>query len=293
MGVGAAASEPGTLSLHPARLPGAEGAGACPRRVGRGLGARPRARSGDRRRPDRRCGRLAQHLLVQPRPRRAVARRRRRHAHREQATPRGGSSTCPAWSPAPARSLAATFAVIEGENRGYGTWWIVLLFAVAAVLVAAFVLIERRSPDPVLKLELFHNPTFTASNVVAFAVEPLRLLGLLLHRALPAADHELLGQPDRARVYVAGGRDDRRRARSPAAGRRGSGRRCRWSSAVLLAGDRAAARRPAAHGDDERRGARVAARDRRDRLRDRARDDDASGARDRPGPSSRAWRLRP
>ena len=65
---------------------------------------------------------------------------------------------------------AATFAVIGGENRGYGTWWIDGLFVVAVVLVVAFVQIERRSPDPVLRLEYFRNPTFTAANVVAFAV---------------------------------------------------------------------------------------------------------------------------
>ncbi len=65
--------------------------------------------------------------------------------------------------------LAATFAVIEGENRGYGTWWIVLLLALSVLLVVVFVQIERRSPDPVLKLELFHNLTFTSANVVAFA----------------------------------------------------------------------------------------------------------------------------
>src|SRR4029077_1256763 len=65
--------------------------------------------------------------------------------------------------------MAATFAVIEGENNGYGTWWIDGLFVLAAVLTVAFVLIEQRSPDPVLKLEFLRNPTFTAANVVAFA----------------------------------------------------------------------------------------------------------------------------
>ena len=68
---------------------------------------------------------------------------------------------------------AVTFAVIDGEARGgrtnYGTWWVDGLFVLAAVLAVAFVVIERRSPDPVLKLELFRNPTFTAANVVAFA----------------------------------------------------------------------------------------------------------------------------
>jgi EmrB/QacA subfamily drug resistance transporter len=66
--------------------------------------------------------------------------------------------------------MAATFAVIEGENRGYGTWWIVALFAAAAVLTVAFVVVEHRVPDPVLKLEFVRNPTFAAANVVAFAV---------------------------------------------------------------------------------------------------------------------------
>jgi len=62
-----------------------------------------------------------------------------------------------------------TSAVIGGENRGYGTWWIDGLFVLAAVLVVAFVEIERRAPDPVLRLEFLRNPTFAAANVVAFA----------------------------------------------------------------------------------------------------------------------------
>ena len=65
--------------------------------------------------------------------------------------------------------MAATFAVIEGENHGYRTWWVVFLFAASAVLVVAFVFVEQRVPDPVLKLHFLRNPTFTAANVVAFA----------------------------------------------------------------------------------------------------------------------------
>jgi MFS family permease len=69
--------------------------------------------------------------------------------------------------------VAATFAVIDGEDRGtgtsYGTWWVIVLFAVAAVLVLAFVVVEQRVADPVLKIEFLRNPTFAAANVVAFA----------------------------------------------------------------------------------------------------------------------------
>jgi EmrB/QacA subfamily drug resistance transporter len=64
---------------------------------------------------------------------------------------------------------AATFAVIEGESVGYTKWWIDLLFAVAAAAAAAFVIAERRSPDPVVRLEFFRKRGFTVANIAAFA----------------------------------------------------------------------------------------------------------------------------
>jgi EmrB/QacA subfamily drug resistance transporter len=87
----------------------------------------------------------------------------------ESSDPEGRKLDVPGLAAGAGAILAATFAVIEGENRGYGTRWIELLFAAAAVLVVLFVLIERRVPDPVLKLEFLRNPTFAAANVVAFA----------------------------------------------------------------------------------------------------------------------------
>ena len=87
----------------------------------------------------------------------------------ESSDPEGRNLDVPGLAAGVGAILAATFAVIEGENRGYGTWWIEVLFAAAAVLVVLFVLIEQRVPDPVLKLEFLRNPTFAAANVVAFA----------------------------------------------------------------------------------------------------------------------------
>ncbi len=87
----------------------------------------------------------------------------------ESSDPEGRQLDVPGLATGASAILAATFAVIEGENQGYGTWWIVLLFALAAVLVVAFVEIERRAPDPVLKIEFLRDPTFTSANVVAFA----------------------------------------------------------------------------------------------------------------------------
>jgi EmrB/QacA subfamily drug resistance transporter len=87
----------------------------------------------------------------------------------ESRDPEGRKLDVPGLAAGAAAIMAATFAVIEGENRGYGTWWIALLFAAAALLTVGFVLVERRAPDPVLKLEFLRNPTFAAANSVAFA----------------------------------------------------------------------------------------------------------------------------
>jgi EmrB/QacA subfamily drug resistance transporter len=88
----------------------------------------------------------------------------------ESRDPEGRKLDVPGLATGAAAITAATFAVIEGENRGYGTWWIAVLFAAAAALTLAFVLVEHRVPDPVLKVEFLRNHTFVAANVVAFAV---------------------------------------------------------------------------------------------------------------------------
>ena len=64
---------------------------------------------------------------------------------------------------------AATFAVIEGETAGYSAWWIDLLFGVALVALVAFVVTERRAANPVLDLSYLRIGGFTGANVVAFA----------------------------------------------------------------------------------------------------------------------------
>ena len=63
---------------------------------------------------------------------------------------------------------AATFAVIDGETAGYRAVWIDLLFVLAVVAVALFVVVERRSPRPMLDLRYFRIRSFTGSTVVAF-----------------------------------------------------------------------------------------------------------------------------
>ncbi len=87
----------------------------------------------------------------------------------ESSNPQGRKLDVPGLALGAAAITAATFAVIEGENRGYGTWWIGALFAVSIVLLVAFVVVEQRVPDPVLKLRFLRDPTFSMANLVAFA----------------------------------------------------------------------------------------------------------------------------
>jgi EmrB/QacA subfamily drug resistance transporter len=87
----------------------------------------------------------------------------------ESADPHGRRLDIPGLLLGAVAVTATTFAVIEGESAGYGSWWVVLLFAFAAAAAALFVRVERHSPDPLLKLEFFRQPTFAAANVAAFA----------------------------------------------------------------------------------------------------------------------------
>lgn len=63
----------------------------------------------------------------------------------------------------------ASFAVISGETAGYRAWWIVTLFAAAAVSGVAFVFYELRDRNPVLNVRYLRLPPFAASNLIAFS----------------------------------------------------------------------------------------------------------------------------
>lgn len=60
------------------------------------------------------------------------------------------------------------FGLIIGESAGYDSWWIALLFALSFVTAIAFILIELRQKDPVLPLKFFRKIQFSIANIVAF-----------------------------------------------------------------------------------------------------------------------------
>ena len=61
-------------------------------------------------------------------------------------------------------------ALIRGNEEGWGSAQIVGLFVGSAVLLGAFVLIERATEHPMFDLRLFRIPTFTGGALVAFTI---------------------------------------------------------------------------------------------------------------------------
>jgi EmrB/QacA subfamily drug resistance transporter len=68
-----------------------------------------------------------------------------------------------------AGALAALmFAIIEAETASYGSVEVIVLLGATVVLAVAFVVWERRSAHPLLDLRFFRLPQFTVPNIVAF-----------------------------------------------------------------------------------------------------------------------------
>ena len=63
-----------------------------------------------------------------------------------------------------------SYALIEGNGRGWSSGEILGLFAAAAVLLVAFVLLEHRQRLPMLDLSLFRIGSFAGANLVAMLV---------------------------------------------------------------------------------------------------------------------------
>jgi EmrB/QacA subfamily drug resistance transporter len=66
--------------------------------------------------------------------------------------------------------FALTYALIESNDRGWGSTFVLSLFAIAVLFLAAFVLLEMHQRLPMLDLGLFRNLTFAAANTVMFLI---------------------------------------------------------------------------------------------------------------------------
>jgi EmrB/QacA subfamily drug resistance transporter len=66
--------------------------------------------------------------------------------------------------------FALSYALIEGNQKGWSSPEILGLFAVAVACLVGFVLLERHQRLPMLDLSLFRIPSFVGANVVALLV---------------------------------------------------------------------------------------------------------------------------
>jgi EmrB/QacA subfamily drug resistance transporter len=79
--------------------------------------------------------------------------------------------------------FSLTYALIEANNHGWTSSRIVGAFAVAAILLAAFVVLELRQRLPMLDLSLFRNGTFAGANTVLLLVT-LAMFGIFFFVSL-------------------------------------------------------------------------------------------------------------
>jgi EmrB/QacA subfamily drug resistance transporter len=62
------------------------------------------------------------------------------------------------------------FALVRGNDKGWGSTQIVAFLLASLVLLVLFVIVERVQERPMLDLTLFRRPAFTGANIVAFAL---------------------------------------------------------------------------------------------------------------------------
>ena len=79
--------------------------------------------------------------------------------------------------------FALTYALIEANTHGWGSTRILSAFAIAAVSLAAFVVLELRQRRPMLDLTLFRNATFSGANVAMLLVA-LAMFGVFFYVSL-------------------------------------------------------------------------------------------------------------
>jgi EmrB/QacA subfamily drug resistance transporter len=66
--------------------------------------------------------------------------------------------------------FALVFALVRGNDEGWGSTPIVALLGTFAVLLAAFVVVERRVREPMLPLHLFRRPAFAGVQIAALTI---------------------------------------------------------------------------------------------------------------------------
>jgi EmrB/QacA subfamily drug resistance transporter len=87
----------------------------------------------------------------------------------ESADPETGKTDIVGYILGPVALGLVVFAIIHGETAGYFSWQVLTLFAAGVVALVLFVLAELHSKTPMLEVKYFRRPPFSGSLTVAFA----------------------------------------------------------------------------------------------------------------------------
>jgi EmrB/QacA subfamily drug resistance transporter len=79
--------------------------------------------------------------------------------------------------------FALTYGLIETNTHAWGSTRVLVLFAIAAVALVAFVILELRQRLPMLDLSLFRDPTFSGANATMGLVG-LAMFGIFFYNSL-------------------------------------------------------------------------------------------------------------
>lgn len=79
---------------------------------------------------------------------------------------------------------------LGGVSYPWSSWQIITMYAVGAVFLVAFVLVQQRASEPVIPPRLFANPIFTFSNVASFCVA-MMMFGAMIY--IPVYAQGVLG----------------------------------------------------------------------------------------------------
>jgi EmrB/QacA subfamily drug resistance transporter len=87
----------------------------------------------------------------------------------ESADPQSVRPDVPGFILGPVALATVIFGIILGETAGYAAPWIIALFVIGAVTMGLFVANELRSQAPMLDIRYFRRPAFAGALTVAFA----------------------------------------------------------------------------------------------------------------------------
>jgi EmrB/QacA subfamily drug resistance transporter len=89
---------------------------------------------------------------------------------RESKDPRSGHIDISGFATFSVSLFLLVFALVRGNSEGWGSPLIVSFLVGSAVLLGAFVAIERHKADPMFELALFRKPSFTGAAIVGFTL---------------------------------------------------------------------------------------------------------------------------